>query len=189
MREDTEMAYGEVARGLSDIKIYKLSGATDTPATAIDWPGARALEFQAEQDTEEWEGDDTVIAISSDNKRGSGSLAVGRQNPTALAAVLGGTTTISGTTPNAIAVYDETGDPNATYVAIVGQSRGVNTSGAAYRVTLAKCKVASPSESLAQKAYNEPSMDLQFIPDAAGKFIRRQWFETLAAVPAALTYV
>lgn len=182
------MGYGEVTRGLADVKVYPLSGADDTPGTAIDWPGARALEFQAEQDTEEWEGDDTVIAVAQDNKSGTGSLAVGRNNPTALAAVLGGTASVSGVAPAQITTYDESAEPNDVYVALVGQARGLDSAGSAYRVTLAKAKLASPSESLAQKAFNEPSMDLSFMPDADGHFIRRQWFETSAAIPAALTY-
>lgn len=176
------MPYGEIARGLNDVKVYPLSGGADTVGAAIDWPGARALDFQAEQDSEDWEGDDTVIAIAQDNKTGSGSLAVGRNNPTALAAVLGGTSAVSGVAPNQIITYDESAAANDVYVQVKAQARSLDASNSGYRVTLAKAKFSSPSESLSQKSYNEPSMDLQFIPNSAGLFVRREWYETRIAI-------
>lgn len=177
------MPYGEIARGLSDVKVYPLTGA-DVAGAAVDVPGARTLSFQPEQDSEDWEGDDTVIATAQDNKTGSGSLAVGRQNPTALAAMLGGTAVVSGTTPAQITTYDESAAANEKYVMIKGQSKSLDQGGSAYRVTLHKAKLSSPSESLALKSFNEPSMDLTFLPNATGLFIRREWYETAVALPA-----
>lgn len=177
--------YGEIARGLADVKVYVL-GADDVPGPAIDVPGSRTLEWQAEQDSEPWEGDDAVIAWAQDAKTGTGSLASGRANPAFFAAALGSEAVVSGVAPDQITTMEESAEPNDVYVMVKGQARSLDAAGSAYRVTLNKAKLASPSESMANKEYNEPTMDLSFIKNVNGKFITREWFETRTDMPTTI---
>lgn len=177
------MAAGEISRGIADIKVYPLSGVDDTMGTGIDVPGARALTWQAEQDSEPWEGDDTVMATAFNPKQGTGTLAVGRANGTAMAAYLGGTAVVSGSGGTALTTYEESGGSDVIRVAIVGQAKGYDVSGSAYRVTFGAAVVASPAESMQLNQFNEPSSDITFQENADGLFIRRQWYTTLGEVP------
>lgn len=174
--------YGEIARGLADVKIYVL-GEGDVPGTAIDAPGARAFSWQAEQDSETWEGDDGVLATSQDAKTGTGSLTVGRGNPALFAAFMGTTAVVSGVDPDVITTVEESADPSDVYVMIKGQARSLDLGGSAYRVTLHKAMASSPSEKLELKTYNEPAFDFSFLENVDKKFITREWFKVRTEIP------
>lgn len=178
---------GEIARGLGDVKIGVLTGndVAPLPAALIDVPGARTLEFQAEADTETWDGDNTTIAIAQGNKTGTGSFAWGRMTLPALAMVLGGTAATSGVAPNVITTYNEPGTPSSIYVQIIGQTPSYDNSGSAYRVTIMKANFSSPAESLGQQEWNEPTLDFQYIPAADGRFVKREQYQTEIAIATA----
>lgn len=179
------MSYGEIARGLQDLKLYPLD-EDDDPGTGIDVPGVRALEIGTEQDEETWEGDDSTLVTAQDNKRGTGSIRVGRQNATALAVMKGGTATTSGVEPALIITHEESAEPTENYFMVKGQARSLDTAGSGYRQTLHKVKAGNLSEKLELKQFNEPSHDISFQENKDGKFITREWFKTRVDIPTTL---
>lgn len=174
-------AYGEIARGLNDLAVYVLGGA-DSPGSKVDVPGVRTLDFSTDADSDSLEGDDTMLAVAYGPKSGSGSMEMGKTNMTARAAMLGGTVSTSGTTPNEVSSWEEPGGANTIWVQIKAQALSVDTSGSAYEITIHKAKAGSASESLGQGAWNTPSLDFEFVPNASGKFITRKQQETRVAL-------
>ena len=67
------MAYGEIPRGLEDLGGYVLS-ASDVPGTKVDGPGARGLNWTIESDSDQLEGDNSIIAVVRNPKRLTGSV-------------------------------------------------------------------------------------------------------------------
>lgn len=174
---------GTISRGLADLKVYVL-GPTGTPGTAVDVAGARVFEFNTESDSEEIEGDDQIMAIARNAKRGSGSIEVGRVSLAAYAAMLGGTVDTEGTTPDVIDTYEEPADNTVIYFQVKAQSKGYDKAGSAYRVTVPNALVTSgPSESMGVSAWNTPTIDIQFLPRAADQvMVIREQYETLEAL-------
>lgn len=174
-------AYGEIARGLNDLAVNVL-GVADAPGSKVDVPGARSFEFNAESDSDTLEGDDIILAVAFSAKKGAGSMEMGKSNLTARAAMFGGTVVVSGTTPNEVNTWEESGAANQIYVQIRSQALSVDKAGSAYEVTLHKAKCGSWSESMGVSEWNTPSVDFEFIPNASDKFITRKLQETRVAL-------
>lgn len=175
------MATGQIVRGLSDLAVFVL-GAADAPGSKVDVPGARAFDVSVDSDSDELEGDDTIIAVAYGSKKGSGSMEMGKANLTARAAMLGGTVTTSGTTPNEVSTWDEPAGANQIWVKISAQAKLADVAGGAYQVDINKAKAGGSSESFGQSAWNTPSLDFSFVESSAGKFITRKLQETLVAL-------
>lgn len=173
------MSFGRIARGLNDVKLYPLIAA-DAFGTGVDAPGARTLSYSTASDTDPWEGDDTIIANVANAPVGSGSLATGALSLAALAVVLGGTASTTGTTPNQVTTLEQSGAASLRYFGATGQAKAAD--GGAYRVTIHKAIATDVSEELAVNAWNEPTISFEFIPNTADKFITRAQYETLAAL-------
>src|SRR4029453_16943445 len=99
--------YGEIPRGLEDMAAYVLAG--DIPGAKVDAPGARALNFTVESDSDQLEGDNSIIAVVRNPKLLTGSAEVGRTNLAFFAAVTGGTGAASGGDPNRGTTSDDGG--------------------------------------------------------------------------------
>lgn len=181
----TPVAAGTIARGLGDLLVYPV-GAADALGTGVDVPGIRTLEWSIDSDTDELEGDNTVIAIARGAKKGSGSLELGKVYLPAYVVMFGGTFTVPGTSPNKINTYEEPATPSTNYFAICGQTFSLDTSGSAYRVTIWKALAATPDESLSQGEWNTPTVNFENLPNASNKFIRREQFETQTSIPTTL---
>lgn len=179
------MSYGEIARGLADLKIYPLD-EDDLPGDGVDAPGPRALETSTEQDEEVWEGGDGTLATAQDNKRGTGTIRLGRNNPTALAVMKGGEAVTSGVDPDLIITHEESADPTENYFMVKGQSRSLDTAGSGYRKTLHKVKAGNLSERQELKQFNEPTIDITYQETKDKKFVTREWFKTREDIPTDL---
>lgn len=176
------MAYAEIARGFNDLKVAPVTGVDDDVGTAVDYPGARTLDFGVESDSDELEGDDTIIAIARGTKSGSGSIELGRNNPEALAVMSGGTVVTSGTTPNEVKTLEESAENDTVFFQIIGRARGADTAGSIYEPTIWKAMLTSGlNESLTQNGWNTPTGDFSFVANADGKFLTRKWYETAPA--------
>jgi hypothetical protein len=175
------MAYAETGRGLNDVAIYPLIAA-DALGTKVDFPGAQALEFSTEVDSDTIGGDDAIIAVAYGAKTGSGSLTTARANLTALAAMLGGTVASTGTTPNIVQTLDETSAAPQGYFAIKGQTLGADTAGSAYEVTIWKAKAGGVSETMEFEAWHTPQINFEFIDNSTPKMITRKLQETRVAL-------
>ena len=173
--------FGEIPRGLEDLKVYVLTA--DVPGTAIDVPGIRALSFNVESDSDELEGDNSVIAVARNPKRVTGSVELGKMNLAALGALTGNTQTTAGSTPNAILSLEEAASQSTQYVQIVGQAPSQDQTGSAYRVTIYKALITTgPDESLTVNEWSTPTLDFQGVANASGKLLRRQNYETSVVI-------
>lgn len=182
------MAYadGAAPRGLDDLRIVALDSSDLPPIIdddLIDVVGARALNFNVESESDELEGDNTVIAVARDAKRVTGSVELGLMNLEALAGFTGGTWTESGVTPTQIDYVEEDAQSATNYIQIMGQAPDRRTSGAAYRVTIYKALVTSgPDESMTVNEWSTPTLDFEATENPSGKLLRRTHYETSEAI-------
>jgi len=173
--------YGEIPRGLDDLKVYVLTA--DTPGSSVDVPGAQALEWSVESDSDELRGDNSAIALVRNPKTVSGTIRIAKINLAAIAAMVGGTVATSGTTPNEIKALDETSAAPARYFQVVGQAGSQDANGSAYRVTIYKCLVTGgPNETLTIDEWSTPEFEFEAIANLSGNLLKRQNYETGVAV-------
>lgn len=152
------MPFGEIPRGLEDLKVAVLSG--DTPGSSVDVPGARSLSWNVESDSDELEGDNAVIATVRNPKSLTGSVEIGRINLAALAAMNGGSVGTSGSDPNQILTLSESSAPGTQYFQATGQAPSQDSSGSAYRALLKKLLITSgPDESMTVNEWSTPTLD------------------------------
>lgn len=176
------MAYGQIPRGLDDLGVYVLTA--DTPGAKVDVPGVRSLSVSVESDSDQLEGDNSVIAIARNPKSLSGSIEIGMINLAALAALNGGTVVTTGTSGEHIMSLDESSAAPARYVQIVGQAGSLDENGSAYRITLLKCQVVSgPNETLTVNDWNTPTIDFEGVA-IGGVLLTRENFETAEPLAA-----
>jgi hypothetical protein len=175
------MPYGEIPRGLDDLKVYVLTG--DTPGSSVDVPGAQSLEWSVESDSDELRGDNQAIALVRNPKTVTGTIRVARINLVAIAAMVGGTVASSGTTPNIIQSLEETSAAPARYFQVVGQAASADTNNSAYRATIYKALVTGgPNETLTIDEWSTPEFEFEAIANPSGNLLKRQNYETGVAI-------
>jgi hypothetical protein len=172
---------GQVARGLKDLKVYPLDEDGD-PGTAVDQPGVQSLSWSADSDTDEIEGDDTIIAKTTGPKSGDATMTIAKVSLPVLAVMQGGTVETTGVAPHVVTKLDESGSASGLHFAVKAQASSRDVGGSAYRVTIWDAQAQSPSEELAQSAWNTPSIGLVFQENAAGILITREQFQTEVAL-------
>lgn len=176
------MAYGQIPRGLDDLKVYVL-GAMDVPGSAVDIPGAQSLEWSVESDSDELRGDNTAIALVRNPKTVSGTIRVARIDLTAIAAMVGGTVTTASATPTETKSLEESSASPARYFQIIGQAASQDTNGSAYRVTIYKALVTGgPNESLTIDEWSTPEFEFESIANGSGNLLQRKNYETQVAI-------
>jgi hypothetical protein len=175
--------FGEIPRGLDDLKVYVLTG--DTPGSAVDVPGAQSLEWSVESDSDELRGDNQAIALVRNPKTVSGTIRIAKINLPAIAAMVGGTVTTSGTGATEITTLEEDSAAPARYFQIAGQAASADSNGSAYRITIYKALVTGgPNETLTIDEWSTPEFEFEAIANASGKLLKRQNYATLTALPA-----
>jgi hypothetical protein len=175
------MPFGEVPRGLEDLKAAVLN-SSDVAGASVDVSGAQSLTFTVDSDSDEVQGDDTVIATVRGAKSLSGSIGIARINLTAIAALVGGTAGTSGVTPNIILTLNESDAAVSRWCQLTGQANSYDASGSAYRVLLKKIAItAGPSETLDQETFDTPTMDFSGV-GIAGVLLTRSNYETKVAL-------
>jgi hypothetical protein len=176
------MAYGEIPRGLDDLKVYVL-GAMDVPGTAVDVPGAQSLDWSVNSDSDELRGDNIAIALVRNPKTVSGTIRVAKINLAAIAAMVGGTITIGSMSPTETKSLEESSAAPARYFQIIGQAASQDTNGSAYRVTIYKVLVTGgPNESLTIDEWSTPEFDFEAISNASGNLLQRKNYELAVAI-------
>ena len=170
--------YGEIPRGLEDMAGYILTG--DVAGVKVDAPGARNLTCTIESDSDQLEGDNSVIAIVRNPKRLTGSAEVGRTNLAFFSTILGGTATTGGSSPNTILTLDETASAGSRYFQLKGNTYSQDSSGSGYELLLKKCLVTSgPTETLAVGEWSTPTFDFEGSA-ISGVLLTRKNLETYA---------
>ena len=174
--------YGEIPRGLDDLKVYVLDNA-GSPGTAVDVPGVQSLDWSVESDSDELRGDNSAIALVRNAKTVSGTVRIAKINLTALAAMIGGTVTTGGTGATETQTLEETSAAPARYFQIVGQAGSQDANGSAYRVTIYKALVTSgPNETLEIDSWSTPELDFDAVANGSGNLLRRQNYATGVAI-------
>lgn len=175
------MAYGQIPRGLDDLKVYVLTA--DTPGSAVDVPGAQSLEWSVESDSDELRGDNVAIALVRNPKTVSGTIRIARIDLSAIAAMVGGTVVTAGTTPNETKALEESSAAPARYFQIIGQAGSQDANGSAYRITIYKALVTGgPNESLTIDEWSTPEFEFEAIANTSGNLLQRKNYETAVAV-------
>lgn len=172
--------YGEIPRGLEDLAAYILTA--DVAGTKVDGPGARNLNFTIESDSDQLEGDNSIIAVVRNPKRLTGSVEVGRTNLAFFQTVVGGTATTSGSSPNTIISLDESASAGNRYFQLKANTYSQDVSGTGYEVTLKKLLVTGgPTETLAVGEWSTPAFDFQGSA-ISGVLLTRKNYETYTAL-------
>jgi hypothetical protein len=168
-----------IVRGLEDLKVYLLTA--DTPGSAVDVFGSRSLSWDISSDSDELEGDNTIIAVVRNPKKMTGSIEMGATSLAAFAVMLGGTVSTAGTTPNQIKTLNESASAGSTYFQAIGSTFSQDASGRGYQAILKKLLVTSgPSETMATGAWSTPSLDFEGVA-ISGVLMSRNFQETYAA--------
>lgn len=176
------VTYGEIPRGLDDLKVYVL-GIADAPGPAVDVPGAQALEWSVESDSDELRGDNQAIALVRNPKTVSGTIRIARINLVAIAAMVGGTVVVGGSGSTETQTLEESSAAPARYFQIIGQAASADTNGSAYRITIYKALVTGgPNESLTIDEWSTPEFEFQAIANASGNLLQRKNYATAVAV-------
>lgn len=172
--------WGEIPRGLEDLKVAVLS--SDTPGSNIDAPGARGFTVGVTSDSDQLEGDNAVIAVVRNPKVLSGDIEIGRLNLAALAAMVGGSATTSGSDPNQIITLNESASAAAQYFQAIGNTYSQDSSGSGYRLTGKKLLVVDgPNESMTVNEWSTPTLSFEGV-GISGVLLTRANYQTFAAV-------
>ena len=154
----------------------------DTPGSNIAVPGIRGLNFTVESDSDTLEGDNAVIATVRNPKELTGSIELGRINLAGMAAMVGGTASSAGSTPNVIITLAESSSSSTQYFQAQGNTYSQDATGSGYRVILKKLLVTSgPDESLTVNEWNTPTLDFTGIA-ISNVLLERKGYETYVAL-------
>jgi ribosomal protein L18 len=175
------MPYGEGVRGINDLRVAVLDN-TDTPGTSTDFVGIKEYSVSVTSDSDQELGDDQVLMVVRENKQLDVSLTSVYANLAALATVTGTTVVTSGTTPNRINTYQETGAANTAYAQLTGQALGRDANNSALRLTTLKAQLTDgPNWDFAEGSWSEPQLGLTGVAKG-GYLYTLASYETLVAL-------
>jgi hypothetical protein len=123
--------------GLRDLVVtpFLENGDVGTP---VDFPNARTLSFEENEDFEELRGDDRVVANRGQGPTVSWEIEGGGISLEAYVAINGGTLTVSGVTPNVVRTYKKrTTDAKPRFRA---EGQAYSESGGDFHPVLYNCK-------------------------------------------------
>jgi hypothetical protein len=179
------MGQAEIARGLGDLQVAPLTGA-DVVGSWVDCPGARSLAFNVSSDSDELEGDNSIIAKVRNPKSLTGSIEIGQINLAALAVLLGGQVETEDVGENSVTRLKESAGIGTSFYRICGQAPGVDVEGSAYRATILKALTTTGlDETMEVNAWNTPTLDFEGLNSGGFLLIREQYEEEVALPPAA----
>ena len=177
------MAYGEIPRGLEDLRVAPVTGVGNTVGTFADVPGVRTFEVNISQDADRLEGDNKVIAVAPSAKSLSGSIELGQINLAALAVMKGGTVATTGTTPDAVSELDEEDTLVIKYFCIQTAAPSADVAGSEYQIEVKKVLATGGlSETMTVNDWDTPGIDYEGVA-VAGVLMTRRQFETAEGLP------
>jgi hypothetical protein len=99
-----------------------------------------------------------------------------------MAAMVGGTVSSAGSTPNVILTLAESSASATNYFQAQGNTTSQDSSGSGYRVILKKLLVTSgPDESMTVNEWNTPTLDFTGVA-ISGTLLERKGYETYVAL-------
>lgn len=165
--------------GLRDVKITPITAA-GAYGTMVDLPNAQTFEFSEAEEFNELRGDDSLVAVRGQGAQVNWSLEAGGISLAAYAALVGGTVTESGVTPNVVRKYAKTKDDSRPYFLVEGQA--ISDSGGDFHAKVYKARTTDDIEgSLADGEFWVTSAGGQGLPDSTGRLYDLIQNETAAA--------
>jgi len=123
--------------GLRDVKVYPIDDAGNLGA-GVDLPAAQTFSFKEAETFEILKGDDLNLASHGGGPTVTWELESGGISLEAYAVIMGGTVTLSGTTPNQIKTYTKGALDQRPYFQVEGQA--ISDSGGDFHGVVYRCK-------------------------------------------------
>ena len=167
--------------GLTDLKIYPLTG--DTPGSAVAVPAGRVMTVDPTEETAELTGYNGVVASDVTGTSADVTLEFGGVDLDVFAAIGGGTVSSSGTTPNVVRTY-KAGKAGVArpYVRVIGKA--LDGAGDVW-IDVKKVKFNIPGGNFNEGEFYVASIDGRAVRNGAGDLIDFLTHETAAAIAAA----
>ena len=133
--------------GMRDIKVTPITAniaAAITYGTMVDLPAAQTLSWNTTEDYEQVRGDDIVQGEHGNGRLIEWELAAGGIGIDAVAVIMGGTVSSTGTTPAIVKKLETLGTTAAPYFRIDGQA--INDNGGDTKVVIYRAKATGGFE-------------------------------------------
>jgi hypothetical protein len=174
---------------VSDAKVAKMltdvSGGAATYSTSIDVPGIKSVEISGDIESKELRGDNALMDRDAVISNVSATVEHAKLSLDMLSAMLGGTVTDAGTTPNQTSVWDLTATSKPVPFRLEAVSASSDSIGGQVRFTLHKAILDSfPDMGLAEEDYRTSSFDVGCMPLLATgrKWMSIEFQETAVAL-------
>lgn len=143
-------------------------GGSATYGVKVNFPGIREAGFSPDLLKKELFGDNFIIARAAKARQVQSKIGVAKMNLDILAALLGGTVTDAGVTPNQTTTYNLLGSDKAKYFKLEYRVLGVELPGAAgggdLHVVFWKCLIEGTSADAKMEDFAMPTFDVAAIP-------------------------
>lgn len=170
--------------GMRDIKVTPITSnvaGTITYGTFVDLPAAQTLSWNTTEDYEQVRGDDIVQGEHGNGRLVEWELAAGGIGLDAVAVIMGGTVTSSGTTPAVIKTLATTGTTAAPYFRIDGMA--INDNGGDTKVVIYHAKATGGMEgSFEDATFFSTGISGNGYPNADNKLYDIAQYETSANI-------
>lgn len=175
------LATNQLAYGLRDVGLYAMDAA-GVLSNKVDLPAARTFSFSETEEFTELRGDDKVIAIRGKGPKVEWDLEAGGISLAAYVVLAGGTSNLSGTTPNQILKVTKKVTDSRPYFRVEGQA--ISDSGGDFHGRVFKCKVSDAIEGeMTDGEFWITSCSGEGIGDANDNLYELIQNETVTAIP------
>jgi len=131
--------------GIRDIRITPITNAaTEALGTPLDLPAARTLSFTEAEDFEELRGDDKLLLSRGTGPRIEWELEAGGVELSVYNAMIGGTLSETGTTPNQVKKVRKLATQARPYFKVEGQA--MSDTGGDVHVVIFRCRATGDVE-------------------------------------------
>lgn len=137
------LATNQLPYGLRDVGLYAMDAA-GVLSNKVDLPAARTFSFSEAEEFEELRGDDKVIAIRGKGPKVEWDLESGGISIAAYVVLAGGTSSLTGTTPNQVFKVKKKVTDVRPYFRVEGQA--ISDSGGDFHGKVYKCRVTDNIE-------------------------------------------
>lgn len=176
--------------GVNDCKVTPITkddASGFTLGTPIDVPGVNEIQIKTDVLKKEAYGDEVILDIFRKTKMFTGSIKAAYLNQAVMQALLGGTVTTSGTTPNTLSAYKLTGANTPQYFKVEAQVSylgGEKASGSGdFHLILWKVAAFNPTFDLKAEDYAGVSFDIEALPARFdSRFLELDENETAVAI-------
>ena len=184
--------HAQMAFGITDAAVSVLTadpeGGAATYAAPVDVPGITKVSLDIEISSQSLRGDGTVIDERSEITAVTGSIEYSRIGLGVLAALLGGSVTDGGVTPDQVAAWSLTKDSRPVPFMLQGATASTDTPGGDHRVEVYKCILTGVTGAAGgtDQEYTKPALSFRASPRRSdGEWANIEFRETAAAASAA----